>query len=418
MPSERSSVPRKVARSATGKRCGSVRSVSEAIPAGTSARARRKRSAIACARSRRVAPARSGAAAIERDVSSTNSTSASERTSVDPPRSTTGWAAARPRRSGAATRAANVKRSGRGSPTPSARRTRLARRSLRRNATTGTTPSRATSPAAGVRNETEPMSVAAAGASAAGELSSIARARRVASREVGEPRDPQSELEVVLRLDVGRVDLDRVAERSDRCGEQVRQLGRVARGDVRVERDDAAHVGRTRSARPVVVGQPQSLQCELRLRTKLETLVGVRGRESRANAREPTQRRSKREIVLAAEEALSESARQQRRGLRERALRGQRREADVLGPKRLVPTQHIECQQREQRRERDTEDGRSAYEVAAGHGAPAVSDSRRRPQRRSFAPSTSASSAASARNVHGVASSARAGAPFAAAPAS
>ena len=140
--------------SATGSRSGSTRSVMVAMPDGTSGIAARSRTAAATARSSRVGDVAVTDAAIERDVSSTNSACTSFRTRSLDRRSTTGCAAATPSRTIAA--AASV---GRTSPErvaggcrPSARRTAPARLRPSSAAPSGSSAASATRAASGVRN--------------------------------------------------------------------------------------------------------------------------------------------------------------------------------------------------------------------------------------------------------------------------
>jgi len=102
-----SSVGRNASSSALGSRCGSVRSVSDAMPTGTSGNARRRLSASTFARSSRLAPVVPDAS-IEREMSKTKITSASARTRWLRLRAKTGCAAASPTRIATVTTAAAV----------------------------------------------------------------------------------------------------------------------------------------------------------------------------------------------------------------------------------------------------------------------------------------------------------------------
>ena len=81
MSSARATVARKASASALGKRCGSVRSVSEATPTGISGSALRSLMAAAFARPRRIVSPSPERASIEREMSITTYASASVRTS-------------------------------------------------------------------------------------------------------------------------------------------------------------------------------------------------------------------------------------------------------------------------------------------------------------------------------------------------
>ena len=102
-PSDRAS-PRRRPRRLSGKRCGSIRSVSEAMPTGTSESDERSTDAT-FARAMRVGDPVSRRASIERETSTTTKTSASVRVRSVVDRSSTGWAAAAPRRAPAASTA-------------------------------------------------------------------------------------------------------------------------------------------------------------------------------------------------------------------------------------------------------------------------------------------------------------------------
>ncbi len=144
----------KLLMSATGSRSGSTRSVMVAMPDGTSGMAARSRTAAATARSSRVGDVAVADAAIERDVSITNSACTSFRTRSLDRRSTTGCAAAIPSRTiPAAASAGRTRPEGAsGGSRPSARRTAPVRPRPSAAAPSGSSAASATRAASGVRN--------------------------------------------------------------------------------------------------------------------------------------------------------------------------------------------------------------------------------------------------------------------------
>ena len=102
MPTDRSSVALNTSLSTPGKRCGSVRSVSEAMPTGTSGMDARSSDANTFARAIRVGDPASWRASMEREMSTTTKTSASVRVRSVDVRCSTGCAAAAPRNAPAA----------------------------------------------------------------------------------------------------------------------------------------------------------------------------------------------------------------------------------------------------------------------------------------------------------------------------
>ena len=146
------SVTSKSARSSVGNRCGSTRSVSDAIPTAAVGVVSRSLFAIAFARSKRVGAPAADAASIDRDVSITMNTSASRGTFDASWDATTGWAAASASKPIESTSAASVHvaRPRGGGSRSTTRRTAAARRRLTTNAATGTTTTTATAAAHGV----------------------------------------------------------------------------------------------------------------------------------------------------------------------------------------------------------------------------------------------------------------------------
>ena len=107
IPIDFASVARNTSWSALGKRCGSVRSVTEARPTGTEGRRSSTEAAIAFARAIRGGEPGVALASIERVVSMTTNASASVRTRCFSSNERTGCIAARPSDAAAARTAAS-----------------------------------------------------------------------------------------------------------------------------------------------------------------------------------------------------------------------------------------------------------------------------------------------------------------------
>ena len=144
-----------VSESGVGNRCGSARSVIDAMPTGMSVSSLRRRIASACARSNLVGEPTPADAFIDSDVSSTNHASASVRMRWCERVTSVGCVAARPNDAATiATATAGASRAPRdGSTKRRSAATRLRPRSATRNATIGTTTRSVTNAPNGVRND-------------------------------------------------------------------------------------------------------------------------------------------------------------------------------------------------------------------------------------------------------------------------
>ena len=290
--------------SGDGSRWGSVRSVSDASPTRTSLSDARSASALSFARARRVGARSVGRASIERDVSTTKSASAPTRICRTCPRAMTGSAAARPTRTGTRTSATSTGRRDRrvGERRPSRERILVARRTTPSDARSGTTPTTAMAPASGARNwisTSVPRPLASA--SRAGTL--VEGTAALGPLRPATPRRHQcveSELEVVLRVVVPRIESDSALEIRGGIAEQGRAQRIVdrRRGRARARRGGCAAAERRAASSSFRTTAPSWIWATARRLDELRLLVGD---VPRMRAAHELERPSKRQVVVHAE---------------------------------------------------------------------------------------------------------------------
>ena len=271
MPIARSRVTWKTLSSALGNTCGSTLFVNEATPTGTPGSDPRSRAAATLARSSRDGAPRPGRASMEREMSMTISTSASERTRRSVVRSTSGWVAARPSNPATPSTATTGTRRSRVGSSGSSRtcRTRAARLEIRKSAARGTRTTRAISPPGGVRNSSVTGDLVTApggtGRSAFGGIG--------ATRGIGCCASPQAQARAALSQRKLEVELGVAVVRIQRdCLLQVRHgrlQGRCLVLGIRNgcgEEEDAEEGHRARASPGIVAARDDGLESRLCLR--------------------------------------------------------------------------------------------------------------------------------------------------------
>src|SRR4029079_5068303 len=323
-------VARKTSWSALGNRCGSTRFVIDAMPNFTSGSDARSCWAARFARSMRIWPCRPCRASIERVTSRTTYASASDRTFRSDVRSTSGCAAASPSRTPTATTATSGTTrtlSGRAG-TPSASRTPVARFETARNAPSGTRTRSASRAPFGVRNWSETSStnctllVPLPGWPGRGAARLPLPAGRVRCRAALDGLDarapPQDDLEVVLRLVVCRVGLDRLLEVRER--DPLRRGALFLVGGGCREHQHAEEAESPRPSAGVGVAVRDLLQQLLRLRAAQDRVRARVGRLVLLGEPERAHGLAEPEVVVDAEHLVAERRGAERAGLPQTAV--------------------------------------------------------------------------------------------------
>src|SRR5262245_11640462 len=361
MPIDRSTVLTNVALSMLGKRCGSIRFVSEAIPTGMSASCRRTFSAAARERSSRFGALAASAASIDREVSKIMNASASARTDRCSLDSRTGWAAAAASRMGTAaseSASGSFDRSG-GSGSWSWLRTRWARRSTSRNASRGRSAARASSHPIGVRKLTligYPV-----------RTRTSVTATCVAEPDLGlvPPRpgafpgllpflvslDAEHELEVRLGVLVLGIVLQRHPEGRRRLVEQLRALRDVRRGPRESEHAEQVHELGAAVVVLLGLGDPRDhVLCLRAIRRQVELSDSL---VTRPRELEQPHCLAVVEIVVDREHRPDGAHRHDLRRAPEITRRGPGPETDIAGAHRPFAVNHVHREEREHHGERE-----------------------------------------------------------------